>query len=129
MNVRAALMAGRRRAESLMVDRCVIERNVGTDIDDEGRETPTWASVYEGRCKVQTYEPYESERESARAHVVQQRYSVHVPVSAGPFRPGDRVTITAAAVAFHAVGAKYRVAGLHEKTFQTAQRLLVDEEV
>lgn len=124
-----ALAAGRREAEALMLDSCTIRRVVDVLTDADGNDIAVYESVYAGRCKVQTYEPYERSPESGGRTVVVQRYSVHVPVGAGPFLPGDVITITASRFATHAVGATYRVAGLHEKTFQTAQRLLVDEEV
>lgn len=128
MTATSALLAGRRAAEHLMVDACLVERVMGEEaIDEEGRIVVGRVTVYSGRCRVQTYEPYETARESAGATVIQQRYSVHVPVTAGPFRPGDLVTITGGSSS--AVGSLYRIAGIHEKTFQTAQRLLVDENV
>lgn len=127
MSAVSALRAGRKAAERLMVDAVQIAR-VSTDLDEWGNAAPP-AVVYEGKAKVQTFEPYESQRESGGASVIQQRYSVHVPWDAGPFRVGDVVTVTAAALSAHAVGAEYRVAGLHEKSLQTSQRLLVDEDV
>lgn len=118
----------RRRARLLAQDECLVERVTGEEvIDDEGRITVVRTTVYEGPCRVRTYQPYETVRESAGASVVEQRYSVHVPVTAGPFRPGDLVTIVGGQSL--AVGSRYRIAGIHEETHQTAQRLLVDEEV
>ena len=119
------------RAEQEMADECTITR---TDPDapwvpgPDGYDVPPQpATVYEGRCKVATYEPYEATPDVGGKTVVQQRYSVHVPVSAGPFEVGDVVTITASAQLPATTGRTFRVAGLHEKTWQTAQRLLVDE--
>ena len=83
--------------------------------------------VYAGRAKIQTYEPYESERTSAGATVTTQRYHVHVPVDSGPYEVGDLIKIVESPTMPHLVGDEFRLAGLHEKTLQTAQRLLTDE--
>ncbi|TDB84970.1 hypothetical protein E1091_17135, partial [Micromonospora fluostatini] len=57
MVVGAALARGRRAAERLMVDRCVVRRKTGEATDDDGNITPTWQTVYPppegvGRCRL-----------------------------------------------------------------------------
>lgn len=103
-----------------MADTCRIDRVVGETTDADGRVIPTHADPppYVGRCKIQTYEPYEQAPEVGASTPVIQRYSLHVPIGAGPFEVGDVATVG---------GRVFRVGGLHGKTFQTAQRLLVDE--
>lgn len=128
------LAAARREAEALMLDTCRADRVARVDDDDDiGDATVVYVDppVYEGRCKVQTYEPHERVVNIGGASRVLQRYRLDVPWNAGPFRVGDLITITAAlsASAVHASESRYRVAGLHEKTLQSAQRLLVEEEV
>lgn len=110
---------GARRAESLMVELCTVVRPGPNVVDPAtGVVSPSSTQVYSGRCKVNTYEPYEEQRDVSGQTVVSQRYSVHVPLSAGPFAVGDVV----------AVGSRrFRVGGTHQKSFQTAQRLLCDE--
>lgn len=120
MTVSMAVRSGRRAAEKLMVDNCRITRTGEPTIGPDGREHISETTVYEGKCKVQTYEPYEQTPNTAGHTAVVQRYSVHAPYGAGPFEVGDKVTVT---------GREFRVAGLHEKTYQTAIRLLVDEVV
>jgi len=115
-----------------MVDTCTITRPDPDAPWVENPETgyeepPPGDEVYAGRCKVTSFQPYESDREAGGATVTTQRYFVHVPVTAGPFEIGDLVTITSGANEPTTIGRKFRVAGLHEKTWQTAQRLLVDE--
>lgn len=114
----------RKRAEMLMTDRCVCKRP-GHKVtlpngDDSFTEETT---VYAGRCKVQSYRPYESVINSAGRPSVVQRLEVHVPIGSGPFEIGD---------VFHIEGRPrpLRVGGLDEKTEgnQSAQRLLVDQQ-
>lgn len=115
----------RRRAERLLKGEVRVTR-LSTEVDElTGRGLRT--VVYEGRGKIQTYEPYESERTSAGATVATQRYQVHVPVDSGPYEVGDLIKIIKSPDMPHLVGDEFRLAGLHEKTLQTAQRLLTDE--
>lgn len=120
-----ALAAGRRAAEALMTATVRVTR-LGADVDPL-TGLGERVVVYEGRGKIQTYEPYESQRTVAGGTVTTQRYQVHVPVTAGPFEEGDLIEIVASPTMPHLVGDAFRLAGLHEKTFQTAQRLLCDE--
>ena len=111
-------------AERMMTSTVTITR-LGEPVWDEdaGDYTDTLTTVYAGKCKVQTYEAFESKRDVGAATVVIQRYTIHVPVDAGPFEVGDVVTV---AQRIHPER-RFRVAGTHEKSLQTAQRLLVDE--
>lgn len=124
----SALPEMRAAAESLMVDTLRIERvsAVGVEDGQGGITYPTFI-VYEGKGKIQTYEPYEQTPVVGGATFVKQRYSAHIPWDAGEFEPGDVVQLVASRFPVSAAGRKYRVAGVHEKTLQTAQRLLVDE--
>lgn len=116
-----------------MVDTCTIRRTTGPagPLDpDTGEKTaaPTTV-VYTGRCKVQTYEPFENKPEAGQHTWTVQRYTVHIPATAAQIAVDDRIEIIAAEVAANLVGRTYRVSGLLHKTFATAQRLLVDEVV
>lgn len=123
MSAGAALRRGQRAAEALMVDTLHIGRGSG-EVDPFTGE-PETVAVYEGAGKIQTFEPYETVLEVGGSSVVQQRYAVHVPVDAGPFRVGDVVEVVFSGNP-NLAGTRYRVAGLNLKSFQTAQRLLVD---
>lgn len=124
----SAIQAGRRAAERLMVDQVRISRVSKVPVEDGlGGVTYPETLVYEGVGKVQTYEPYEQTPAVGGTTIVLQRYSIHVPWDAAIFEPGDVVVIVAARWEVASVGREYRVAGLHEKSLQTAQRLLVDE--
>lgn len=131
-NVARELPYLQREAVSLMVDACSITRldpdAEWTEDPDTGLDVPPEpVDVYEGACKVQTWEPYEQSPEVGGQTYVRQRYFVHVPVSAGPFEVGDVVSITSSRNLPSTLNRKFRIAGLHEKTWQTAQRLVVDE--
>lgn len=128
MTARSALLAGRRRAESLMADRATVSRVTGTTTDPlTGEATPTLEPVYSGRAKVNTYEPYERNPEVAGGTATVQRYFVHVPV--GSFRPeiGMHVRIDVAALDPNLTGRTFRVVALLHKTAATAYRLSVEE--
>ena len=126
MSLFSALASGRAAAERLMTSTLRVTRLDPATIDRRTGEGER-VTVYEGRGKVQTYEPHEADRELAGGTVVVQRYHVHVPVTAGPFENGDLVEIVDSPTMPHATGDVFRIAGLHEKSHQTAQRLLVDE--
>ena len=111
---------------ALFIDRYV---DIYFPIDPETglRASAPTATVYSGKCKVQTYEPHESARASGDHVYTEQRYHLHLPIGAGPIEVDDEALITAAFADSELVGKTYRIAGLHSKTFATAQRLLVDE--
>lgn len=120
MTATAAIIAGRRAALSLMGDKCKISRVIGLASGADGWQTHTESVVWEGPCRVQTYEPYEATITAGGHTSVVQRYQIHLPVDTPPLQEGDLVTVDGYQRVF-------RVAGLLQKTFQTAQRLLVDE--
>lgn len=117
----AALLAAlRSEVEALMVDTCTIDRATGTATDAEGRVVTTFLDPppYVGKCRIQTNMARSEDVEAASSSPTTQIYYVHVPASAGPFEVGDQVT----------VGDRvFRVTGTHEKTFQSARRLPVEE--
>jgi hypothetical protein len=121
---------GRRRAEALMVDECEIRKpSTWGPIDPETgvREEIPGALVYAGKCKVQTYEPFESGPDAGQHRWTIQRYFLHIPTGVTGVDVGHVATITAAPMSDDLLGRKYRISGLHNKTFTTARRLLVDE--
>lgn len=113
-----------------MIDSCVITRVTGEGVYDPETGTrgpaPT-VMVYDGKCKLQTYEPHESAVESGDHVYTQQRYHLHLPIGAGPVAVDDTTELTASVADAQIVGRAYRIAGTHHKTFATAQRILVDE--
>ncbi len=124
--VLGALSEGRRLAESLMVDTCVVTRE-----DPNAEPNPVTGvvprvTVYTGRAKSQTYEAYEQTPESAGQRVTVQRYATHFPV--GSFRPmvDDVVEWTDCPMDPSRVGIRERITAPFSKTLATAQRVFVD---
>ena len=104
-----------------MLDSCTVTRKAAEAVVDpvSGRESWPDVEVYRGRCKVQTYEAYESTPESGGHSYTVQRYRIDLPVTAGPVTTGDVITVTAYRQPF-------RVMGEMDKTHLTAQRVAVD---
>jgi hypothetical protein len=131
MSVLDLLAEGRAAAEAIMLDACTITRVTGPegplDPDTGLREPAPTETVYSGKCKVQTYEPHETARESGEHVFTEQRYHLHLPIGVGPVKVGDTAEIIATAADPQLVGRSYRIAALHHKSLATAQRLLVDE--
>lgn len=140
--MRAQTRAGQLRAETGMVDQCRIDRVVGVGVDD-ATASPTAIlldpPVFVGLAKVQSYRPFEQTRDVAGAMTTTQRYDLDIPavermpelvaagsptasVWNGPIREGDYATVTT-----HGIERVFRIGAPHHKTFQTSQRLLVDE--
>lgn len=82
--VRPMPPARRRRALQLMVDRCVITR-AQLRRDDSGREVWERAPVYEGRCKISSYEAYEQSPDSGRHEYTVQRVAVALHIGQVPY--------------------------------------------
>lgn len=125
----AALPEMRAHVESLMTDACKIRRATGATTTDPTTfaVTPVVETIYAGRCKVQSHEAFEQERESAAATVRIARVRVDVPVGAVEVLPGDVVTITAAEDPL-LVGHHYRlVVPAPYKSHATAYRVAAEE--
>lgn len=94
-----------------------------------GADVPTdGAPVFDGSsgdpgCKVQDRQASVRGVESAEATVTTQGLEVHLPVSSGPYRVGDVVSILSGST----VVRRLRMVGTHLKTWQTAQRIPVEE--
>ena len=123
-----ALAAGRALAESLMVDTCIIDRPGEAVTDPEtGAVTPSYTPVYIGRCKIQQTMAQASSPEAGGAVFNVQTSRVDLPVGVGPVETGDRVRLPVAASNPALAGNTYRVRELFEKSWQTAQRIPVEE--
>lgn len=133
-NLHMALMAGRRRAESLMLDQCRVTHKGGTVTDPvTGVPAPAVNTVYEGRCKVQTSGGLAAENteggivEALGAVTPVWSMYVHFPYGTTGLLPGDVCEITEAADP-NLKGRKLRLLNMQsEKSHATACRWNVKE--
>lgn len=112
-----------------MLDTCVVVELGAPETDDKGNVTVPGTVVYSGKCRVQTYEPYEKTPEAGGGVSTVQRYSLHLPAESFAPDKGQVIEITAARYDANLVGRQYRVMGPLHKAQATAYRLLVDEYV
>ncbi|MFB8368581.1 DUF6093 family protein [Pseudarthrobacter sp. NPDC055928] len=126
MSAEAAVLAGRREAEALMVDACTITRPGEPVTDpDTGDVTNSSTEVYSGKCKVQSKDSATSNPEAGEATFTVVSRQVHIPANAADVQDGDVVTITASLLNAFTVGKQYRVSGFEPDSFDTAFRLPV----
>lgn len=122
----------REMAEGVMFDTCTITRVTGTETDDDGAIIPTRVTVYEGKCKIQSTVPQESNPEAGGHTFTTDRLRLDLPVArtADDYKPqiGDLATITAAMFDPHLIGAELRVVALLHKSMATAYRLATTNE-
>ena len=130
MSAESALLDGRRAAESLMVDACVIRRGPGEPVIDENTGAVTdgaGETVYAGKCKVQSKDAATASPDAGGHSFVTVSRQVHIPANAADIRDDDVVEITESKLNEFAVGDKYRVEGFTPDTYDTAARLPVKE--
>lgn len=135
-DIAAALPGLRAQAESMMQDRCVVERvTAGTVLDEvTGEYTPVTVRVYpvgvaaDGPCQFKAANTAVRDVEAAGQLLVEQSATLKLPVAGSEVvREGDVVTITASRFDPQLVGVRVRVAGSHHQTFATARRFPVEE--
>lgn len=94
--VASDVVHARREAESVMLDRCVIERESGRTWNEErGRNEPTYVAIYDhptaagtgAKCGIRDGHDIRV----APGGLAIEGLVLTVPVSAGPFKKGDRV--------------------------------------
>ena len=111
-----------------MIDSCIIDRPGKAVTDPEtGKVAPSYTPVYTGRGKVQQTLAQSSSPEAGGAVYTVQNARLDLPVGAGPVAVGDRVRLVSAVSNPDLVGNVYRIVELFEKSWQTAQRVRVEE--
>ncbi len=123
------LVAGRRAAETLMVDACVVERKSGTVFDETSMAyTDAFTPIYTGPCRVQLTAAMTGVGTPVAGERVQvvQRATVQLPLAVTGVKVDDRVRVTASSDP-DLVGNIYRVRSQFAKTHATARRLEVEE--
>jgi hypothetical protein len=128
MSATSATLRGRLAAEALMVDTCTVQRQTGSTTNDTtGVVTPTYSTIYTGKCRVQQRVPVSKPADVGQAHVWLQRLELQVPMSVTGIASDDLVTITASLLDADLVGRTFRVRELGHKTHMTARRVQLEE--
>ncbi|MDO5534120.1 MAG: hypothetical protein Q4F65_05665 [Propionibacteriaceae bacterium] len=124
--------------ESLMVERIVIDRPTGTEIDDGGREQTTYRQIYDGIGLLTSFRPYEQNADVGGSTATMQRVDWHIPALDripallnagkvtqwdGPVLAGDRARRMTEGKPVKTV----RIAGEHDITWAVSQRFVVDD--
>lgn len=128
MSASAALLAGRIAAEQLMVDTCTVKRETGTVTNpDTGVITPTYLTVYTGKCRVQTRGFWGQRVDLGQAGVVDLRVELQLPMSATGLEINDEATVDTCVFDPDLVGHTFILRDMNRKTHATARRLMVEE--
>jgi hypothetical protein len=128
MSATTATRRGRLAAEANMVDACTIQRVTGSSTNDTtGVVTPTYSTIYSGKCRVQQVVPIAKPAHVGEAAVWLQRLVLQVPMSVTGIASDDLVTITASLLDADLVGRTFHVRELGHKTHMTARRVQLEE--
>ncbi|MFE7869760.1 DUF6093 family protein [Micromonospora humida] len=127
MSVESALRAGRRAAERLMVDQCTIRRRTGETTGPGGVVTPTYATVYEGRCRMQQPTGQAREQEAGEASMLLLRFELQLPMSVAGVQADDEVLLVTSVHDPDLAGRDFLVRGLSHKTHAVMRRLQLEE--
>lgn len=126
---RALVLArGQAAAEAGMVDACIIRRKTGESTSG-GVVSPTYSTIYTGKCRVQVKPDAESGQSQnvGEAHLVVERHQVQLPIAVTGLQEGDRITITTSAFDPDLVGRVYAVRDVLRKSHPTSRRVTVLE--
>lgn len=126
MSIESAILRGRAAAEAIMVDACVIRRKTGESTIG-GVVTPTYSTLYTGKCRVQVKSDSQSGQGQnvGEAYLVVERLEVQLPVTVTGLQEGDRITISASALDPDLVGRVYAVRDVLRKSHLTSRRVTV----
>lgn len=124
-----ALARGRAMAEAGMGDVCDITRVVGESTNPAtGVITPTVATVYSGKCRIQQHVADPATQQPGEAFVRLLAIEVQLPVGTSVgIQAEDLVTVTACVHDPDLVGRRLPVVGLAHKSEATARRIRCEE--
>lgn len=114
----------RAQDESLMITPCTIRRITGVHPDPvTGTDITRWATIWQGRCQLVARDVEAAPEDIPGTAVLVLRNLIKLPVGAGPFEVGDVVEVPATKGPVR----QLRIAGTNVETWQTAQRLPIEE--
>ncbi|MEU4367549.1 DUF6093 family protein [Micromonospora chersina] len=123
----ALLAQGQAAAEELMVDRCLIRRKTGETTDDDGNITPTYVTVYDGKCRLKQPAALARADETGEAAQLILRRELQLPMTAVGVQVDDEAKMTAVRYDPDLVNRSLLVRGLHHATHAVMRRLHVEE--
>lgn len=127
MTAASVMARGRARAESMMVDACVIRRQTGSTVDpNTGAEVPTYEQVYAGKCRIQFRGLATESPTSGQQRVDLLTTELQLPITVTDVHVNDVAEITAS-LDPDLPGRLLRVNNRMHKTHATARRLSVEE--
>lgn len=134
MTAASVTARGRAAAEALMVDACVIRRQVGTTTDpDTGAVTPSYEDVYSGKCRVQSRNLSARSPNSGQQRVDLYAVELQLPITVTGVAVNDVAEITVSldpelpTPRADGTPRLFRVNNLFHKTHATSRRLSVEE--
>lgn len=127
MSAASVLARGRAAAEGLMVDACTIRRITGESTGPGGVVTPTYSTLYTGKCRIQQSKADAQQQEVGEAYALMLRLEVQLPMSVTGLRAEDEVTVTASAHDADLIGRVFLIRDLAHATHKTARRVQVQE--
>jgi Family of unknown function (DUF6093) len=125
MSRASALARGQVAAQAGMRDACTIRRITGEATDDfSGVMTPTYATIYTGKCRVQQAVAIARPHEVGEDHVLIVRFDLQLPVAGtSGLKVNDQVTITAAVNDPDLINRVFLILELAHKSEPTARRV------
>jgi hypothetical protein len=110
-----------------MVDACVIRRVTGETTGPGGVITPTYLTIYTGKCRVQQPTALARPHQPGEAFILMVRLDVQLPMTVTGLQAEDQVLITSSALDADLAGRLFVVWDLAHKTHATARRVGVME--
>ena len=126
MSATSATLAGRRKAEALMVDTCRIKRAGSPTVDPEtGVITPNYTIIYTGKCRLKLPVAIARPDIVGEAQQFLQHPILSVPASTTGVLVDDIVDYLTSLLMPQLVGAVFHVRGLPGQSHMTAARFEV----
>ena len=128
-DIEAVIPGLRAEAEAMMIDSCLIERQVGQVVDPDTLEAaPQWETVYSGRCRVQIPNASELFKLSGGAGWTLEPVVLQLPVvGSEDVTVGDRATITSAVLDRGLADDVLAIIALFSKTHSLSRRVACKE--